>query len=284
MTAQIIDGKALAKSLKEGYKQEVEQLKAKGVEPRLAVLMVGDDPASEVYAGQKKKNCENLGIAFEMHRLPATATEPEVLAALDKLNKNEDITAIMVEMPLPKGLDNNRVQAAICPDKDIDGANPANLGRLASGLPCLRACTPAASIACAEAAGVDFKGKRVVVLGRSVTVGKPAALMALEKHGTVTICHSRTADLPSVTREADVLIAAIGKAKFVTADMVKPGAVVIDVGINSTPDGLVGDCDTEALMNVAGAITPVPGGVGPVTNARLMGNIVASAARRLEEK
>lgn len=281
MKATLIDGKALAAELKAQYASRVEALKAKGLSPKLAVLMVGDDPASLVYAGQKQKNCEKLGIAFEMHRLPATASEDEVLTALGKLNDDDAVTAIMVEMPLPKGLDNNRVQAAICPEKDIDGANPINLGRLASGLPCMRACTPAASIALAEAAGVDFKGKKVVVLGRSVTVGKPAALMAMEKHATVTVCHSRTADLAGETSQADVLIAAIGKPKFVTADMVKPGAVVIDVGINSTPDGLVGDCDTQALMDVASAITPVPGGVGPVTNAKLIGNIVEAAERRL---
>ena len=280
MNAKIVDGKALAAKLKSSYSAQIEDLKARGVEPKLAVLMVGDDPASEVYAGQKKKNCEKLGIAFEMDRLSASSTEEQVLAALQTLNDDPTVTAIMVEMPLPKGLDNNKVQAAICPEKDIDGANPVNLGLLASGLPCMRACTPSAAIALAEEAGVEFKGKKVVVLGRSVTVGKPAALIALEKHATVTVCHSRTVDLAGETRQADVLIAAIGKPKFATADMVKPGAVVIDVGINSTPDGLVGDCDTEALMSVASAITPVPGGVGPVTNAKLIGNIVEAASRR----
>lgn len=280
----LIDGKAYAKELKEGYKEQVAELKAAGLQPKLSVLLVGDDPASIVYAGQKKKNCASCGIEFEMHTLPAESTQDQVLAKLNELNNDRSVTAIMVEMPLPKGLDNNIVQAAIAPEKDIDGANPVNLGRLTSGLPCLRPCTPAASVMLAERAGVDLKGKKVVVLGRSVTVGKPAALMALEKNGTVTICHSKTQDLPAVTREADVLIAAIGKPHFVKADMVKAGAVVIDVGINSTDAGLVGDCDTDALLPGVTAITPVPGGVGPVTNANLIGNIVQAAKAQLNNQ
>lgn len=272
----LIDGKAFAKEYKENLKEQVAVLAAKGHHLKLSVLMVGDDPASLVYAGQKEKNCRACGIDFEMTRLPATASMDEVLAQVRRLNDDDSVTAIMVEMPLPQGLDNNVVQAAIQADKDIDGANPLNLGRLASGLPTLRPCTPAAAVMLAETQG-DLKGKKVVVLGRSVTVGKPAALIALEKHATVTVCHSRTADLAAEVRQADVLIAAIGKPKFVTADMIKDGAVVIDVGINSTDEGLVGDCDFEAMQGKAAAITPVPGGVGPVTNANLIANILQAA-------
>lgn len=279
----LIDGKSYAKSLKEQIKEQVRQLKAQGLTPKLSVLMVGDDPASLVYAQQKEKNCRSCEIEFEMHRLPATASMEQVLDQLSQLNNDPKVTAIMVEMPLPKGLDNNIVQAAIAPEKDIDGANPINLGRLTSGLPCLRPCTPAASIMLAQHAGVDFKGKNVVVLGRSVTVGKPAALIALEKNATVTICHSKTQNLAEITKKADVLIVAIGRPHFVTADMVGEHAVVIDVGINSTDEGLVGDCHTQQILDKGASITPVPGGVGPVTNANLLGNIIQAAQAQLNQ-
>lgn len=274
---QIIDGKAYAATLKETLKSQVSDLLDRGVKLKLSVLLVGDDEASALYAEQKRKNCAAMGVDYELTKLPATATQEQVLDHVRKLNADDTVTAIMVEMPLPKGLNAQQVQETIAPEKDIDGANPINLGRLTSGLPNLTPCTSEATVRLAEAQ-TDLKGKKVVVVGRSVVVGKPAALLALEKNATVTICHSRTPDLAAELKSADVVIAAVGKAGLITGSMIKEGAIVIDAGINSKEGGgITGDCDFESMQGIAGAITPVPGGVGPVTNANLLANILKAA-------
>lgn len=281
MEYTVMDGRVAAKEAKEEIKSRVSALKARGVTPALTVVMVGEDPASGVYAEQKRKNCDSVGISFSFIQLPGETSEKELLELVDRLNRDASINGILVEMPLPKHISNERIQAAIDPDKDVDGSNPANLGRLLSGLPSLRPCTPQGAMYLMEKYGVDLKGKHAVVVGRSTIVGKPVAMLLLEKNATVTICHSRTANLADIVRSADVVVAAVGRAKTVTADMVKPGAVVVDVGINSTPDGIVGDVDYEPVSKVASAISPVPGGVGPLTIAMLLGNVVQAAERSL---
>lgn len=281
MEYTVMDGRVAAKEAKEEIKSRVSALKARGVTPALTVVMVGEDPASGVYAEQKRKNCDSVGISFSFIQLPGETSEKELLELVDRLNRDASINGILVEMPLPKHISNERIQAAIDPDKDVDGSNPANLGRLLSGLPSLRPCTPQGAMYLMEKYGVDLKGKHAVVVGRSTIVGKPVAMLLLEKNATVTICHSRTANLADIVRSADVVVAAVGRAKTVTADMVKPGAVVVDVGINSTPDGIVGDVDYEPISKVASAISPVPGGVGPLTIAMLLGNVVQAAERSL---
>ncbi len=281
MEYTVMDGRVAAKEAKEEIKSRVSALKARGVTPALTVVMVGEDPASGVYAEQKRKNCDSVGISFSFIQLPGETSEKELLELVDRLNRDASINGILVEMPLPKHISNERIQATIDPDKDVDGSNPANLGRLLSGLPSLRPCTPQGAMYLMEKYGVDLKGKHAVVVGRSTIVGKPVAMLLLEKNATVTICHSRTANLADIVRSADVVVAAVGRAKTVTADMVKPGAVVVDVGINSTPDGIVGDVDYEPISKVASAISPVPGGVGPLTIAMLLGNVVQAAERSL---
>lgn len=281
MEYTVMDGRVAAKEAKEEIKSRVSALKARGVTPALTVVMVGEDPASGVYAEQKRKNCDSVGISFSFIQLPGETSEKELLELVDRLNRDASINGILVEMPLPKHISNERIQATIDPDKDVDGSNPANLGRLLSGLPSLRPCTPQGAMYLMEKYGVDLKGKHAVVVGRSTIVGKPVAMLLLEKNATVTICHSRTANLADIVRSADVVVAAVGRAKTVTADMVKPGAVVVDVGINSTPDGIVGDVDYEPVSKVASAISPVPGGVGPLTIAMLLGNVVQAAERSL---
>lgn len=281
MGCNVMDGRAAAKEAKEEIRSKVEAIKAKGVEPGLTVVLVGDDPASKVYAEQKRKNCESVGISFSFHQLSGSTSEEELLTLVAKLNSDPSVHGILVEMPLPKQISNERVQATIDPDKDVDGSNPANLGRLLSGLPSLRPCTPQGAMYLMEKHGVDLEGKHAVVVGRSTIVGKPVAMLLLEKNATVTICHSRTSNLAETIRSADVVVAAVGRAKMITGDMIKPGAVVVDVGINSTPDGLVGDVDYESAFKVAGALSPVPGGVGPLTIAMLLGNVVTAAERTL---
>ncbi len=281
MDCKVMDGRAAAKEAKEEIRSRVEAIKAKGVEPALTVVLVGDDPASKVYAEQKRKNCESVGISFSFHQLPGSTSEEDLLALVDNLNSDPSVHGILVEMPLPKHISNERVQAAIDPDKDVDGSNPANLGRLVSGLPSLRPCTPQGAMYLMEKHDVDLSGKHAVVVGRSTIVGKPVAMLLLEKNATVTICHSRTSNLAEVIKSADVVVAAVGRAKMITGDMIKPGAVVVDVGINSTPDGIVGDVDYESALKVAGYLSPVPGGVGPLTIAMLLGNVATSAERTL---
>ncbi|EFC91414.1 Methylenetetrahydrofolate dehydrogenase (NADP(+)) [Dethiosulfovibrio peptidovorans DSM 11002] len=279
----VMDGRAVSKKAKESIAAKVLELGKKGIVPSLAVVLVGDDPASKVYAGQKKKNCESVGISFDFHQLPGETSESELLDLVEELNRDDGVNGILVEMPLPGHISNERIQAAIDPDKDVDGSNPANLGRLMSGLPSLRPCTPQGAMYLMDSYDVEFEGKHAVVVGRSNIVGKPVGMMLLEKNATVTYCHSRTANLTEVLRSADIVVAAVGRPKMITGEMIKPGAVVVDVGINSTEDGIVGDVDYDSVASVAGAISPVPGGVGPLTIAMLLGNVVTSAERRCSE-
>jgi len=281
VSAQIIDGKALAQTIREGIAEEVRLLeKDRGIKPGLAAILVGDDPASAVYVKNKKIACEKAGLYPEEHRLPASTTQEALLKLIQQLNVDPRIHGILVQLPLPPGIDSQAILQAVTPEKDVDGFHPVNVGRLVGGDPVFIPCTPKGVIQMIDSTGQDIAGKRAVVIGRSNIVGKPVAMLLLHRHATVTICHSRTKDLPGVAREADILIAAIGKPLFVTADMVKKGAVVIDVGINRLADGkLVGDVDFDRVKDRAGWITPVPGGVGPMTIAMLLQNTLESAKR-----
>ena len=281
MTARLIDGKALALQVREGLATESAAVLAKtGRKPGLATILVGDDPASHLYVKSKQKACDAAGIYIDDHKLPASTTQAELVALIEKENADPKIHGILVQLPLPKHIDSKIVLEAVSPDKDADGFHPYNFGRLVEGHPVFEACTPKGVIKMIESTGVSIEGKRAVVLGRSNIVGKPLALMLLQRNATVTICHSKTKDLPAVCREAELLLVAIGKAKFVTADMVRDGAVVIDVGTNRLPDGkVVGDVDFEPVSQKAGWISPVPGGVGPMTIAMLLDNTVESAKR-----
>ncbi|HSA62950.1 MAG TPA: bifunctional methylenetetrahydrofolate dehydrogenase/methenyltetrahydrofolate cyclohydrolase FolD [Nitrospiraceae bacterium] len=281
MAARLIDGKALAQQIRDRLaKESAELLAQKGIKPGLATILVGDDPASQVYVRNKQKACEMAGIHVDDHKLPASTTQAELLALIEKKNADPKIHGILVQLPLPKHIDSKVILEAVSPMKDADGFHPYNFGRLVEGHPVFEACTPKGVIKMIESAGVTIEGKRAVVLGRSNIVGKPLALMLLQRNATVTICHSKTKDLPAVCREAELLLVAIGKAKFVTADMVREGAVVIDVGTNKTPEGkLCGDVDFDAVSRKAGWISPVPGGVGPMTIAMLLENTVESAKR-----
>lgn len=278
--AQIIDGKLVAEHTRAQAAEIVARVKASGVEPGLAVVLVGDDPASHSYVRMKERDCAEVGIRSIDYRRPADITQAELDAIIDECNADPAVHGILVQMPLPDGLDAEEAIARIDPAKDVDGFHPISLGKLVRGLPAPRACTPWGVMAMLDHYGIDPAGKRAVVIGRSTIVGKPMALMLLERHATVTVCHSRTADLPAVCREADILVAAVGRPHMVTAEYVKPGAVVIDVGINSTDAGLVGDVDFTSVEPVASWITPVPGGVGPMTRAMLVKN-TAEAAERL---
>lgn len=281
MAARLIDGKALAQQVRDRLAKESEELFTKtSMKPGLATILVGDDPASHVYVRNKQKACELAGIYVDDHKLPASTTQAELLALIDKKNADPKIHGILVQLPLPKHIDSKVILEAVSPLKDADGFHPYNFGRLVEGHPVFEACTPKGVIKMIESSGVTIEGKRAVVVGRSNIVGKPLALMLLQRNATVTICHSKTKDLPAVCREADLLLVAIGKAKFVTADMVREGAVVIDVGTNKTPEGkLCGDVDFESVNPKAGWISPVPGGVGPMTIAMLLENTVESAKR-----
>ena len=280
MSAKIIDGKILAAEVKACAAQAVRFLQERyGITPCLAVLLVGDDPASQVYVRGKANDCEACGIESRVIRLPAGTTQAELLARLGALAADSAVHGILVQLPLPRHIDPAAVIEAIPPEKDVDGFTPVNAGRLLNGEPCFAPCTPAGCLHMIEAAGVDLDGKHAVVVGRSNIVGKPAALLLMQKNATVTVCHSHTRDLAAVCRTADILIAAVGKAGFITADMVKPGAVVIDVGINRGADGkLHGDVDFAPVSEIASYITPVPGGVGLMTRAMLMLNTVQAAA------
>ena len=280
MSAKIIDGKILAAEVKACAAQAVRFLQERyGITPCLAVLLVGDDPASQVYVRGKANDCEACGIESRVIRLPAGTTQAELLARLGTLAADSAVHGILVQLPLPRHIDPAAVIEAIPPEKDVDGFTPVNAGRLLNGEPCFAPCTPAGCLRMIEAAGVELDGKHAVVVGRSNIVGKPAALLLMQKNATVTVCHSHTRDLAAVCRTADVLIAAVGKAGFITADMVKPGAVVIDVGINRGADGkLHGDVDFAPVSEIASYITPVPGGVGLMTRAMLMLNTVQAAA------
>ncbi len=281
MGARLIDGKTLAQSIRERIAKDVVELHAKtGVRPGLAAILVGDDPASHLYVKNKQKACDAAGIYVDEHKLPASTSQADLLALIEKKNADPQIHGILVQLPLPKHIDSKVVLDAVSPKKDADGFHPYNFGRLVEGNPIFEACTPKGVIKMIESTGVPIEGKRAVVLGRSNIVGKPVALMLLHRHATVTICHSKTRDLPAVCREAEILVVAIGKAKFVTADMVREGALVIDVGVNRLADGtFVGDVDFGPVSQKAGWISPVPGGVGPMTIAMLLDNTLESAKR-----
>ncbi|MCI7266331.1 MAG: bifunctional methylenetetrahydrofolate dehydrogenase/methenyltetrahydrofolate cyclohydrolase FolD [Veillonellaceae bacterium] len=286
MTARLLEGKVFAAKLKEEVGKKAQELKAKyGITPGLAVIIVGENPASQVYVRNKHKACTELGFYSEGVELPATTTREELLAEIQRLNNDEKIHGILVQLPLPKELQpyESEVLEAINPLKDVDGFHPVNVGRLVTGQKALVPCTPHGCLRMLELAEIPVEGANAVIIGRSNIVGKPMFHLLLGKNATVTICHSRTKNLAEITRQADILVAAVGKAGFVTADMVKPGAAVIDVGINRiAPKKLVGDVDFEAVKEVAGAITPVPGGVGLLTIAMLMQNTVEAARLQLE--
>jgi methylenetetrahydrofolate dehydrogenase (NADP+) / methenyltetrahydrofolate cyclohydrolase len=277
--AQVIDGKLVAAEVRGKAAALVERVKAAGVEPGLAVVLVGDDPASQSYVRMKERDCAEVGIRSVDYRRPADIGQDELNAIIDACNADSTIHGVLVQLPLPKGLDEEAALERISPEKDADGLHPENLGRLVRGIRAARACTPWGVMAMLDHYGIDPAGKSAVVIGRSSIVGKPMALMLLERHATVTMCHSRTTDLPAVCRQADILVAAIGRPEMITADYVKPGAVVIDVGINRTEKGMVGDVDFAQVEPVASWITPVPGGVGPMTRAMLVANTAQAAAR-----
>lgn len=272
MTATIIDGKHVSQEIRKRVARETEELAKTGGRPGLATVLVGEDPASAVYVRNKNKACGEVGFRSFEHHLPAETKESELLKLVDDLNRNPDVNGILVQLPLPKQIDSNKVLQAIDPRKDVDGFHPVNIGRLLTGDTAFAPCTPAGIIALLDFYRIGIEGKNAVVVGRSNIVGKPAALLLLHRHATVTICHSRTRDLPAATRSADLLVAAIGKPAFVTGDMIKEGAVVIDVGVNRVDGKLVGDVLFEEAVKKASYITPVPGGVGPMTIAMLMDN------------
>ena len=285
MTARIIDGKALAAKVRAAAKPVVERLAARGVQPGLAVVIAGDDPASHTYVRNKIQACADTGVRSELHQLPGSATQSELLDRVRALNADSRVHGILVQMPLPKHIDSTSVFEAVAPQKDVDGFHPANLGALVAGAPGVAPCTPAGVMKMLDSEGVTLQGLNAVVLGRSTIVGKPMALLLLQRDATVTICHSKTTQLAELTRQADILVAAVGRAKFVTAEMVKPGACVIDVGINRGADGkLAGDVDYATVREVAGLVTPVPGGVGPMTVAMLIHNAVNAALRASGER
>lgn len=274
----LLSGKEVSARIKGELKEEVAELKKQGIFPGLAVIIVGDDPASRVYVNSKKKNCEELGIYSEEHALPENTSEEELLSLIEKLNKKKEINGILVQLPLPKQIDEENIINAIDPKKDVDAFHPVNVGKIMVGNYDFVPCTPAGVMELIKESGIDVCGKECVVVGRSNIVGKPQAMLLLHQNGTVTICHSRTKDLKETVKRADILVVAVGKPNFITGDMIKPGAVVIDVGINRLEGKkLVGDVDFESCEKVAGAITPVPGGVGPMTIAMLMKNTVKAA-------
>ena len=283
MAAKIIDGKSLAAQLRHSLKTAVAALVARGVRPGLAAILAGDDPASRVYVRNKARACDDTGVRSEIHELPENVSERELLERIARLNADRAVHGVLVQLPLPRHLDAHRVLDAVSPAKDVDGFHAVNLGALVQGRPGFVPGTPAGVMRLIEHAGVDLAGRQAVIVGRSNIVGKPLALLLLQKDATVTICHSRTRDLAAVARQADVLIAAVGRPGLITASMVKPGACVIDVGINRLADGkLAGDVDFDAVKEIAGSITPVPGGVGPMTIAMLIANTVRAAEMSIE--
>lgn len=275
--AVIIDGKKISAQIKDELKEKVAQLKEKGIEVTLAVIQVGNDPASTVYVGNKKKACAYVGIRSLAYELPEETTQEELLDLVRELNDRKDVNGILVQLPLPAHIDEDTVIRTIAPEKDVDGFHPQSVGMLSIGQKGFVSCTPAGIIQLLKRSGIQIEGKECVVVGRSNIVGKPMAMLLIRENGTVTVCHSRTRDLKEVTKRADILVVAIGKRQFITADYVKEGAAVIDVGMHRKEDGkLCGDVDFDSVEPVAGAITPVPGGVGPMTIAMLMNNCVAS--------
>lgn len=280
--AQIIDGKRISQEIKDELKEEVAALKAQGIEGSLAVVQVGEDPASSVYVRNKKKACEYIGIHSLSYELPEETTEEELLNLIASLNENDAVNGILVQLPVPKHIDADKIIRAISPEKDVDGFHPMNVGRLVIGEKGFVSCTPAGIIQLLKRSGIEIAGKNCVIIGRSNIVGKPMALLMLQENATVTVAHSKTTDLKAVCKTADILIVAIGKKQFITADYIKEGAVVIDVGIHRGEDKkLFGDVCYEEVEPVASAITPVPGGVGPMTIAMLMSNCVESIHNKM---
>ena len=285
MPAQILDGKNLAKQIRRELANEVAAFhKESGITPTLAAVLVGDDPASEVYVRNKRKDCEEVGIASVLEKLPAETTQEQLLTVIEQLNEDSQIHGILVQLPLPKQIDTEAILESVSVAKDVDAFHPENVGRLVQGRPVFLPCTPHGVVDLLKRNNIATAGRHVVVVGRSDIVGKPLSIMLAQKgaDATVTLCHSRTADLPAITQSADILVVAIGKPNFITADMVRPGATVIDVGINRVEAGLVGDVDYEPVSEVAGAITPVPGGVGPLTRVMLLVNTLTAARRSLQ--
>lgn len=282
MAARIIDGKTLAAQVKARVRDGVEDCKRQGVEPCLAVLLVGDDPASAVYVRGKARDCEECGIRSLVERLPANTTQEALLVRLAQLAADDSVHGILVQLPLPAGLDEAAALARIAPEKDVDGFHVVNAGKLFTGQKGVVACTPKGAMEMIRRTGIDLSGKEAVVVGRSNIVGKPMAMLLLQQNATVTMCHSRTQHLAEHTRRADVLVAAVGKPRFITADMVKPGAIVIDVGINRVDGKVVGDVDFDAVKEVASWITPVPGGVGRMTITMLLENTIEAAERTVK--
>ena len=278
--SRIIDGKVISAAVKERVKKGVAELNEKGITVGLAVIIVGEDPASKIYVANKKKACEALGIISEEYALPESTTEEELLALVDELNRKKSINGILCQLPLPRHLDEKLIINSILPEKDVDAFHPANVGRIMIGDYDFVPCTPAGIMEMLAYENINPEGKTCVVIGRSNIVGKPMAMLLLHKNGTVTVCHSKTQNLKEICSKADILVAAVGKAKFVTADMVKEGAVVIDVGMNRVDGKLFGDVDYESVKEKASAITPVPGGVGPMTIAMLMQNTLTDAKRQ----
>ena len=278
--AQLIDGKKISQEIKDELRQTVAELKAQGKEGALAVIQVGSDPASSVYVRNKKRACEYIGIRSESYELPEQTSEDELLALIDRLNRDPKINGILCQLPVPAHMDEDKIIRAIDPAKDVDGFHAQNVGALVIGQQGFVSCTPAGIIQLLKRSGVETAGKNCVIVGRSNIVGKPMALLMLRENATVTVCHSKTKNLPEICRQADILIVAIGRPKMITAEYVKEGAVVIDVGIHRQEDGkLCGDVDFDQVEPIAGAITPVPGGVGPMTIAMLMNNCVEAALR-----
>lgn len=283
MTAELLDGKALAKTMQEEVSAEIRAFtESTGVTPKLVVVRAGEDPASVSYANAIAKTCEKYGIAFALKALPETASQADMVALVQSLSADASVHGIMIQEPMPKGMDASAVIAVLSPAKDVDGVHPLNAGLLMEGKGDFFApATPSGGMEILRRYQVPIKGKHAVVVGRSNIVGKPMALLLLHEHATVTICHSRTVDLGAVTRQADILVAAVGKARLITGDMVKPGAVVIDFGVNFEDGKMVGDVDFESAKEVAGMITPVPGGTGPMTNVMLMKNVLTAARRQV---
>lgn len=278
--AQIIDGKALAQTIRGNLKSEVEELKKEGIKPKLAVIMVGEDKASKIYVKNKSKACEEVGIEYEEYLLKTETTMPELLSLIQELNNNDNVHGILLQAPLPKHLDSEVAFREISPDKDVDGFNPVNVGKLCLNQDCFVSCTPNGVVKMLEEYKIPTEGANTVIIGRSNIVGKPLVQCLLNKNATVTVCHSKTKEIEKITQKADIVIAALGKPNFVKSDMVKEGSVIIDVGINRLDNGqIVGDIDFESIEKKASYITPVPGGVGPMTVAMLMSNVVKAAKK-----
>ncbi|HOQ00682.1 MAG TPA: bifunctional methylenetetrahydrofolate dehydrogenase/methenyltetrahydrofolate cyclohydrolase FolD [Acetivibrio clariflavus] len=285
MSARVLNGKELATKIKGELKQTVEEIKKKGIYPGLAVVIVGNDPASRVYVNSKKKACEEIGIESFEYALDESVSEEELIKLIKKLNNDDRVNGILVQLPLPKHINEEKIILAIDSSKDVDGFHPENVGRLMTGNPQFLPCTPAGVMELIKESGIEIAGKECVIVGRSNIVGKPQSMLLLAEHGTVTICHSRTKNLEEVVKRADILVVAVGKPEMIKGSSIKPGAVVIDVGINRLEDKkIVGDVEYESCSKVASAITPVPGGVGPMTIAMLMKNTVRAAIAQAERK